>query len=130
MCFRVLGSGPGLHAKAKTVGPSERLGSGCPTAAPPRPPVVGGGQAWAHLVVPVLLQEVAGHVAGQDVLQHVLIVLPQLLHLVDLLFGLDSPQEVQAGRVLQLWFRGQKGRKGLRHTSVGGGQGFSGTLCT
>ena len=35
MCFRVLGSGPGLHAQARTVGPSERLGSGCSTAAPP-----------------------------------------------------------------------------------------------
>lgn len=56
----------------------------------------------ADLVVPVLLQEVSGHVAGQDVPQHVLVVFPQLLHLVDLLFGLDAPQEVEPGRVLQL----------------------------
>lgn len=56
----------------------------------------------AHLIVPVLLQEVAGHVARQDVPQHVLVVFSQLLHLVDLLLGLDAPQEVQPGRVLQL----------------------------
>lgn len=48
----------------------------------------------ADLVVPVLLQEVSGHVAGQDVPKHVLVVFSQLLHLVDLLFGLDAPQEV------------------------------------
>lgn len=57
---------------------------------------------WTDLVVPVLLQEVSGHVAGQDVPQHVLVVFSQILHLVDLLFGLDAPQEVQPGRVLQL----------------------------
>lgn len=63
-------------------------------------------RAWASvgadLVVPVLLQEVSGHVAGQDVPQHVLVVFPQLLHLVDLLLGLDAPQEVEPRRVLQL----------------------------
>ena len=123
-CLRVLGSGPGLHAQ----GPSEHLGSVCPPQPSHGCPSSGARRAWAHLIVPVLLQEVAGHVAGQDVPQHVLIVLPQLLHLVDLLFGLDSPQEVQAGCVLQLRFRGQKGRNGFRHTFVGGGQGFSGTL--
>ncbi len=56
----------------------------------------------SDLIIPVLLQEVSGHVAGQDVSQHVLIVFSQLLHLVDLLFGLDAPQEVQPSRVLQL----------------------------
>ncbi len=45
----------------------------------------------ADLVVPVLLQEVSGHVAGQDVPQHVLIVFSQLLHFIDLLFGLNAP---------------------------------------
>lgn len=59
-------------------------------------------QGGADLVVPVLLQEVSGHVAGQDVPQHVLVVFSQLLHLVNLLFGLDAPQEVEPGRVLQL----------------------------
>lgn len=68
----------------------------------PPPPSLAAGQARAHLVVSVFLQEVAGHVAGQNVPEHVLIVLPELLHLVDLLFGLHSPKEVQAGRVLQL----------------------------
>ena len=56
----------------------------------------------SDLVVAVLLQEVACHVTGQDVTQHVLVVLPQLLHLVDLLLGLHPPQEVQPRRVLQL----------------------------
>lgn len=60
------------------------------------------GMCCADLVVPVLLQEVPGHVARQDVPQHVLVVFSQLLHLVDLLFGLNAPQEVQPGRVLQL----------------------------
>lgn len=71
----------------------------------PPPPAVRAGRARAYLVVPVFLQEVAGHVAGQDVAQHVLVVFPQLLHLVDLLLRLNSPEEVQAGRVLQLQFR-------------------------
>lgn len=44
VCFRVLGSGPGLHAQLRTVGPSERLGSGCPIAALPRPPVLGADE--------------------------------------------------------------------------------------
>lgn len=85
----------------------------------PPPPLLPGHTSWAHLVVSVLLQEVAGHVAGQDVPEHVLIVLPQLLHLIDLLFGLDPPQEVQAGRVLQLQFRERKremGRQAFRPT--------------
>lgn len=59
-------------------------------------------QIVTDLIVPVLLQEVSGHVAGQDIPQHVLVVFSQLLHFVDLLFGLDPPQEVQSGRVLQL----------------------------
>lgn len=63
---------------------------------------------YADLVVPVLLQEVAGYVAGQDVPQHVLVVFSQLLHLVDLLFGLDTPQEVKPGRVLQLKMEDKK----------------------
>lgn len=74
----------------------------------PPPPLLPGQRSLAHLVVSVLLQEVAGHVTGQDVPEHVLIVLPQLLHLVDLLFGLNPPQEVQAGCVLQLQFRGEE----------------------
>lgn len=66
------------------------------------------GQKGADLVVPVLLQEVSGHVAGQDVPQHVLVVFSQLLHLVNLLFGLDAPQEVEPGCVLQLKTEGHK----------------------
>lgn len=80
-------------------------------------PSSGSRPAWAHLIVAVLLQEVAGHVTGQDVPEHVLIVFPQLLHLVDLLFGLNSPEEVQACCVLQLRFRGQKGKESFQaHT--------------
>lgn len=91
--------------RRRTADFSQSLGSGCPSAPHPRPPRVLAGRAWAYLIVSVLLQEVAGHVAGQDVAQHVLIVLPQLLHLVDLFLGLNSPEEVQAGRVLQLQCR-------------------------
>lgn len=92
--------------RGRTAGGSQSPGPMRPSA--PRPPPAArraGRRAWPYLVVPVLLQEVAGHVAGQDVAQHVLVVLPQLLHLVDLLLGLNAPEEVQAGRVLQLRFR-------------------------
>lgn len=72
------------------------------------------------LIVPVLFQEVSGHVAGQDVPQHVFIMFSQLLHFVDLLFGLDPPQEVQPGRVLQLKTRDKHANEVLmvylRHT--------------
>lgn len=74
----------------------------------PPPPLLTGQTSLAHLIVSILLQEVAGHVAGQDVPEHVLVVLPQLLHLVDLFFGLNPPKEVQAGCVLQLQFRGEE----------------------
>lgn len=74
----------------------------------PPPPLLTGQTSLAHLIVSVLLQEMAGHVAGQDIPEHVLIVLPQLLHLVDLLLGLNPPEEVQAGSVLQLQFRGEE----------------------
>lgn len=67
------------------------------------------GKSVCHLVVAVLLQEVSGHVAGQDVPQHVLIVFSQLFHLVNLLLGLDAPQEVQPSRVLQLHVCTQQG---------------------
>lgn len=96
VCFRVLGEWAHLQMDGRGHPPS--AWGQCVLPYPPRGcPSPGAGQAWAHLIVPVLLQEVAATWDGQDVPQHVLIVLPQLLHLVDLLFGLDSPQEVQAG---------------------------------
>lgn len=131
-------NGPGLHAHMLTRGrwDSPRAGGaggilachGPPPAA--GPPASGATRAWAHLVVPVLLQEVAGHVAGEDVSEHVLVVLPQLLHLVDLLLGLHPPQEVQAGRVLQLQFPREKDKERVRCTPAGGGEGSSGNFTT
>jgi hypothetical protein len=45
----------------------------------------------------------AGNVTWQNIPEHVLIVFPELLHLVDLLLGLDTPEEIQPGSVFQLW---------------------------
>ena len=59
-----------------------------------------------NLVIPILFQEVSGNVTRQNVPEHVLVVFPQLLHLVDLLLGLDAPQEVQSSCVLQLGGQG------------------------
>lgn len=55
-----------------------------------------------YLVVAVPLQEVLGDVDRQDVEQQTLVVLPQLPHVLHLLPRLETPQEVQPRRRLQL----------------------------
>lgn len=53
-----------LGAHARAAGFPQSSGPVCPTAPRPPLPFLPARQAWAHLVVSVFLQEVAGHVAG------------------------------------------------------------------
>lgn len=60
-----------------------------------------------HLIVFAAVQEMSGHVHGQDVVQQTLVVFPQLPHVLHFLLGLQAPQEVQSGCGLPLGKKGE-----------------------